>query len=42
MAGTSHTAKIDLRFGDPAGEFLDVRIGLGAGNFTREGLNVFG
>jgi hypothetical protein len=30
MAGISHAAQIDLRFGDVARELLDFRIGVGS------------
>jgi hypothetical protein len=41
MAGTAHTAQIDLRFGDAAGKFLNFGIGY-PGNFARERFHVFG
>ncbi len=34
MARVTHAAQIDLRFGDPAGEFLDFAIGVCPGNFA--------
>ena len=32
----THAAQIDLRFGDPAREFLDSGVGVWPGNFARE------
>jgi hypothetical protein len=42
MAGISHTAEIKLRFRDPAGEFLDFGIFVGAGHFAGERFHPFG
>ncbi len=42
MARITHTAQIDLRFGDPAREFLDFSVGVGPGNFAREHFDLFG
>ena len=36
MAGISHAAQIDLRFGDLAREVLGFRVGVGPGNLTRK------
>ena len=36
MAGISHAAQIDLRFGDLVREVLDFRVGVGPGNLTRK------
>jgi hypothetical protein len=35
MAGVTHAAQIDLRFGDPARESLDFGVGVCPGNFAR-------
>jgi len=42
MARVTHAAQIDLRFGDPAGEFLDFAIGVCPGNFAHERFHLFG
>ena len=42
MARVTHAAQIDLRFGDPAGEFLDFGVVAGRGNFARERFDLFG
>jgi hypothetical protein len=42
MARVAYAAQIDVRFGDPASEVLDIGIGGCPGNFTRESLHVFG
>ena len=36
MAGISHPAQIDLRFGDLAREVLGFRVGAGPGNLARK------
>ena len=36
MAGISHAAQIDLRFGDLAREFLGFRVGAWPGNLARK------
>ena len=36
MAGISHAAQIDLRFGDLAREVLGFRVGAGPGNLARK------
>ena len=36
MAGISHAAQIDLRFGDLARELLDFRVGIGPGDLARK------
>jgi hypothetical protein len=41
MAGISHAAQIDLRFGDVARELLDFRIGVGSGNLARKRFHLF-
>ncbi len=38
----THAAQIDLRFGDPAREFLDSGVSAWPGNFARERLHLFG
>ena len=42
MARVPHAAQIDLRFGDPAREFLDFSGGLCPGNLVRERCHLFG
>ena len=42
MARVTHAAQIDLRFGDPAREFLDFGVGVCPGNFARERFHLFG
>ena len=36
MAGISHAAQVDLRFGDLAREVLGFRVGAGPGDLTRK------
>ena len=40
MTCITHAAQIDLRFRDSAREFMDFRVGAGAGNFARKRLNL--
>jgi hypothetical protein len=41
MAGVTHAAQIDLRFGYPVREFLYFGVSFGSGYFTRERFDVF-
>ena len=42
MARITHAAQIDLRFGHPAREFLELAVGVWPSNFMREGFDLFG
>jgi hypothetical protein len=42
MARVAHAAQTDLRFGDPACEFLDFGVGVWPGDFARERFHLFG
>jgi hypothetical protein len=42
IAGATHPAQIDRRFGDALGEPLDFGIGIKAGDFVRERFHFFG
>ena len=41
MACVTHAPQIDLRFGDPARQFLDFGVGACPGNFARERFHLF-
>src|SRR5262249_19935300 len=42
MAGLAYAKQIDVRFGNPVGEILDMRIVVCSGNFAGETLHLFG
>ena len=41
MARVTHPTQIDLRFSDPAREFLDFGTSVGPGDFVRERFHLF-
>jgi hypothetical protein len=40
IAGISHAAQIDLRFGDPPRELFGCRLGVWAGDLARKGFHL--
>ena len=42
MARVAYAAQIDVRFGDPASEILDIGIGVCSSNLACESLHLFG
>jgi hypothetical protein len=40
MARVAYAAQIDVRFGDPVSDVLDIGIGVCRGNFARESLHL--
>ena len=42
MSRMTRAAQVDLRFGDPAREFLNPDVGFWPGKFARERLHLFG
>ena len=42
MAGISHAAQVDVRFGDLAREVLGFRVGAGPGDLTRKRFHLLG
>jgi hypothetical protein len=42
MARVAYAAQIDVRFGDPVSDVMDIGIGVCRGNFARESLHLFG